>query len=146
MKSHFINKRNLFIISGVVILVLLFYYMRERKFIIHENTDITIEFNNMNIHLSDTEETEFKHILNSIKIHRPFNRIDGPYHNESTIFIRIHNTEETAATMGMLTVCLDNRSRSNFSGLEPEGRFQLKKEDLKKIVDFLYPMMISSGT
>ena len=146
MKFNFNKKISLFIALAFIIVISLLYYMREHKFVVNANTNIAIEFNSTDIVLSGDEENEFKNILNSIKVHRSLSRYDGSYHNESTIFIRIHDTDKNGTIRGILTVCVDDTSKSSFLGSKPNGRFELKKTDIQKIMDFLYPIIISLDT
>lgn len=146
MKFTLNKKRTLFIILVIAILAFLLYYTREHKLIVDKDTDITVEYNNLIIELTDEEEDEFKDILNTVKIHHSLNRIAGPYHNDSTIFIRIHDAGEDGMVRGVLTICLDDYSKSVFLGGKPNGRFKLKNTDVQKIADLLCPMTISSDT
>lgn len=134
-------KRSAYVLLSILLLVFLLFYMRERKFTVNSDTEITIAFNGEDIALSADRVKAFKEILSSLRIHRTLSRLAGPYHNESTIFIRVHDNNEKGKIRGDLTICLDNLSRTNFAGSEPNGWFRVKRRDLERIVEFLSPII-----
>ncbi|WP_314723433.1 hypothetical protein [Enterocloster bolteae] len=136
-------KRNFLITSALIILFILLSYMRERKLIVSDNTDIYIEYKGKKIELSTEVGNEFRNVLNGIRIHRPLNFIDIRYPENSAAFIRIHDRGKGGKIRGILEVCLDDISKAEFLGTKPNGRYRVNEEDMKKVVDFIFSKIIS---